>query len=77
MEQVALQPGVVGLLVTGIAATAEAARAGRIAGRAVALFVVVLWSTTLMSAAVMPLLLDLWPLPAAWSQALRAALTEA
>ncbi len=75
--QMVIVPLIVGLLVTGIAATAEAAKAGRIAGRAVALFVVVLWCTTLMSAAVMPLLLDLWPLPEAWSAALRSALTEA
>jgi len=75
--QMVIVPLIVGLLVTGIAATAEAAKAGRIAGRAVALFVVVLWCTTLMSAAVMPLLLDLWPLPEAWAAALRGALTGA
>ncbi|GAA0657143.1 dicarboxylate/amino acid:cation symporter [Sphingomonas insulae] len=75
--QMVIVPLIVGLLVTGIAATAEAAKAGRIAGRAVVLFVVVLWGTTLMSAAMMPILLDLWPLPDAWSQALRAALTGA
>jgi Na+/H+-dicarboxylate symporter len=73
--QMVIVPLIVGLLVTGIAATAEAARAGQIAGRAVVMFVVILWSTTIMSAIVMPLLLDLWPLPAAWSAALRAALT--
>ena len=75
--QMVIVPLIVGLLVTGIAATAEAAKAGRIAGRAVMLFVVILWCTTLMAAAVMPLLLDLWPLPQAWSAALRAALTGA
>lgn len=75
--QMVIVPLIVGLLVTGIAATAEAARAGRIAGRAVVLFVVILWCTTLMSALVMPLLLELWPLPAAWSVALRSALTAA
>lgn len=75
--QMVIVPLIVGLLVTGIAATAEAAKAGRIAGRAVLLFVVVLWCTTLMSAVVMPVLLDLWPLPAAWSDALRHALTAA
>ncbi|MEI5685494.1 dicarboxylate/amino acid:cation symporter [Sphingomonas kyungheensis] len=75
--QMVIVPLIVGLLVTGIAATAEAAKAGRIAGRAVLLFVIVLWGTTLMAAAVMPLLLDLWPLPAAWSAALRQALTAA
>ncbi|MGU3317165.1 dicarboxylate/amino acid:cation symporter [Sphingomonas sp. M6A6_1c] len=75
--QMVIVPLIVGLLVTGIAATAEAAKAGRIAGRAVVLFVVVLWCTTLMSAVVMPLLLELWPLPEAWSVALRSALTAA
>lgn len=75
--QMVIVPLVVGLLVTGIAASAEAARAGRVAGRAVLLFVVILWSTTIMSALVMPVLLDLWPLPAAWSAALKAALPHA
>lgn len=75
--QMVIVPLIVGLLVTGVGATAEAARAGRIAGRAIAAFVIVLWSTTLMSAVVTPLLLDLWPLPPAWSAALRSALTQA
>ena len=74
--QMVIVPLVVGLLVTGVGAGADAARAGRIAGRAVATFVAVLWATTLMAAALMPLLLDLWPLPPAWSQALRGALSE-
>jgi Na+/H+-dicarboxylate symporter len=72
--QMVIVPLVVGLLVTGVGAGADAARAGRIAGRAVACFVAVLWATTLMAAAAMPLLLRLWPLPPAWSTALRAAL---
>ncbi len=75
--QMVIVPLIVGLLVTGIAATAEAARAGRIAGRTIVAITIVLWSTTLMSAVLTPLLLDLWPLPAAWSTALRAALTQA
>ena len=75
--QMVIVPLVVGLLVTGVAAGADAARAGRIAGRAVLTFVAVLWSTTLMAAAVMPVVLRAWPLPAAWSIALRAALTDA
>lgn len=75
--QMVIVPLVVGLLVTGVGAGADAARAGRIAGRAVACFVAVLWATTLMAAAVMPLLLHLWPLPPAWAAALRAALTGA
>ena len=75
--QMVIVPLIVGLLVTGIGATAEAARAGRIAGRAIVAITIVLWSTTLMSAVLTPLLLDLWPLPTAWSTALRAALTQA
>jgi proton glutamate symport protein len=75
--QMVIVPLIVGLLVTGVGAAADAARAGRIALRAVLSFVVILWSTTLMAAFVMPVLLDLFPLPAAWSQALRHALTGA
>jgi len=75
--QMVIVPLVVGLLVTGVAAGAEAARAGRIAARAVIAFVAILWATTLMAAAAMPLLLHLWPLPADWSAALRASLSNA
>jgi Na+/H+-dicarboxylate symporter len=75
--QMVIVPLIVGLLVTGVGAAADAARAGKLALRAVLTMVVILWSTTLMSALVMPLLLDLWPLPPAWSDALRHALTGA
>ncbi|MCK8458414.1 dicarboxylate/amino acid:cation symporter [Sphingomonas faeni] len=75
--QMVIVPLIVGLLVTGIGATAEAARAGRITGRAILMIVVILWSTTIMSAFVMPVLLDLFPLPETLSTALRAALTTA
>lgn len=75
--QMVIVPLIVGLLVTGVGATADAARAGRIAGRSVAMFVAILWATTLMSAVITPLLLDLWPLPTAWGQALRDALRAA
>ncbi|CAN5440768.1 dicarboxylate/amino acid:cation symporter [soil metagenome] len=75
--QMVIVPLVVGLLVTGIGAAADAARAGRIALRAVISFIVILWSTTLMSALVTPFLLELWPLPASWASALRLALTGA
>jgi proton glutamate symport protein len=75
--QMVIIPLVVGLLVTGIAAGAEAARAGKIALWSVIMFVAILWTVTLMSALVMPVLLQLWPLPAAWSEALRAALPNA
>ncbi|HSI20065.1 MAG TPA: cation:dicarboxylase symporter family transporter [Sphingomonas sp.] len=75
--QMVIVPLIMGLLVTGVGAAASAARAGRIALRSVISFVVILWTTTLMSALVMPLLLDLWPLPEKWSQALRMALPSA
>lgn len=75
--QMTIVPLVVSLLVTGIGATAEAARAGRITFRAVTMIVVVLWCTTLMAAVVEPLILRLFPLPAGLSAALRGALTQA
>ena len=75
--QMTIVPLIVSLLVTGIGATAEAARAGRITARAVAMIVAVLWCTTLMSALLMPLLLDVWPLDPRLSVALRHALTGA
>jgi Na+/H+-dicarboxylate symporter len=73
--QMVIVPLIVGLLITGVGAAADAARAGRIALRAFIAFIVILWSTTLMSALLMPLFLELWPLPTAWSGALRAGLT--
>jgi len=75
--QMVIVPLVVALLVIGIAASAEAARAGRIAARALIAFVVILWVNTLMSAIVTPLLLKLFPLPAEWGAALRASLSGA
>jgi proton glutamate symport protein len=70
-------PLVVSLLVTGITKTAEAARAGKLAGRSVTWFLVLLWSSSIMAALVMPLLLDLWPLDPTAGTALKAALGEA
>ena len=49
--QMMIVPLVVALLVIGVAATAEAARAGRIAGRAIVAFVVILWVNTVLSRA--------------------------
>jgi len=73
--QMVIVPLIAGLLVTGVGAAANAARAGRIAWRSGLMFVGILWATTLMAAVLMPLLLRLWPLPAAWAGALRASLT--
>jgi Na+/H+-dicarboxylate symporter len=72
--QMVIVPLILGLLVTGVGATADAARAGRIAGRSVIMFTIILWATTIASALITPLLLDLWPLPTAWADALRSAL---
>lgn len=73
--QMVIVPLIIGLLVTGVAAAANAARAGAIALRSIIAFVVLLWSVTVMSALFVPVLLDLWPLPAAWAHAIRAGLT--
>ncbi|MBN8816177.1 MAG: cation:dicarboxylase symporter family transporter [Sphingomonas sp.] len=75
--QMVIVPLVVALLVIGIAASAEAARAGKIAARALIAFVVILWVNTLLSAFLTPLLLELFPLPAEWGDALRASLSSA
>ncbi|MDP1028140.1 cation:dicarboxylase symporter family transporter [Sphingomonas sp. KR1UV-12] len=75
--QMVIVPLVTGLIVTGIAAAAEAARAGRIAARALASFVAVLWTTTLIAAVLMPMLLRAFPLPPPWAAALRRSLSGA
>jgi Na+/H+-dicarboxylate symporter len=67
-------PLIVSLLVTGIAASAEAARASRLAGRAVLLFVAILWASAIIAALLTPALLGLWPMPAEAATALRGAL---
>jgi Na+/H+-dicarboxylate symporter len=75
--QMVIVPLVVALLVIGIAASAEAARAGKIAARALIAFVIILWVNTLISAFLTPLLLHLFPLPTEWGDALRASLSTA
>jgi Na+/H+-dicarboxylate symporter len=73
--QMTIIPLVVSLLITGIAASAEAARASRLAGRAIVLFIAVLWTSSVIAALLMPFLLQLWPLPETSGAALRAALS--
>ena len=68
-------PLVVALLITGITKTAEAAKAGKLAGRSVAWFLTILWSSSIMAALVLPALLDWFPLDASAGEALRSALT--
>ncbi len=75
--QMVIVPLIVALLVVGVAAGAEAARAGRIAGRALAFFIVILWANTLMAALLVPVLLGWWPLPSDWAEALRAGMSGA
>jgi Na+/H+-dicarboxylate symporter len=75
--QMTIVPLVVALLITGVAATAEAAQAGRLAGRAIALYVVVLFLSAVAAALLTPLFLQIAPLPRESADALRAALAGA
>ncbi|MDT9598283.1 dicarboxylate/amino acid:cation symporter [Sphingosinicella rhizophila] len=70
-------PLVVALIIIGIADSAEAARANRLAGRAILLFILVLWSSAILAALLTPFLLELWPMPAEAADALRTALSSA
>ena len=67
-------PLIVALLVTGITATADAARAGKLAGRAVAIFIGANILAGLMTLIVLPLLLQTFPMSAAAAEGLRHGL---
>ena len=67
-------PLVVALLITGITATADAARAGRLAGRAVATFIGANLLAGLMTLLLLPVFLRLFPLSSAAGDGLRAGL---
>ena len=67
-------PLIVALLVTGVAKGAEAARAGRIAGRTVLWIVIVCTSSAIFGMLMIQFLLGLFPLPQAAAEALRAGL---
>lgn len=75
--QMTIIPLVVALLVTGIVTSVAAARAGRIAGWSIGFFFAVLWGGAIMSAFVTPLLLEMFPIPAAAAQALTGSLANA
>ncbi|WP_010543487.1 dicarboxylate/amino acid:cation symporter [Sphingomonas elodea] len=75
--QMTIVPLVVALLITGVTATAEAAAAGRLAGRAIALYVTLLFCSALLAALLTPLFLQIAPLPQESAASLRAALTGA
>ena len=70
-------PLVVALLITGIAQTADAARAGRLAGRAVLTMLAILWSSSLLAAVMIPILLALFPMPEGAADALKVAMGSA
>jgi Na+/H+-dicarboxylate symporter len=72
--QMTIVPLVVALLVTGITTAAEAARAGRLAARAILTFLVILWSSAAAAAVLTPAFLALFPMPSAAAAALKAAL---
>ncbi len=68
-------PLLVALLVTGIAQTAEAAKAGAIAGRAIAWIILLMSLSAVLGAALTPLFLSIAPMPQESAAALRGALT--
>jgi Na+/H+-dicarboxylate symporter len=68
-------PLLVALLVTGIAQTAEAAKAGKIAGRSLAWIITLMTLSAIAGAILMPLFLSVAPMPEASAAALRNALT--
>ncbi len=68
-------PLVVALLITGIAQTAEAARAGRMAARTLTWIIALMSFSAVMGAVLTPIFLAIWPMPVASADALRAALT--
>lgn len=75
--QMTIVPLVVSLLITGIAATAEAARASTLATRAFITFIVLLWISSALGGALTLGLLSAFPLGADLADALREALGSA
>ena len=67
-------PLVVALLVTGVAAGAEAARAGKIAGRSVLWIVILCTASAIIGAVGVVLLTGAFPLPQAQAEAMQAGL---
>ena len=64
-------PLIVALLITGITATSDAARAGKLAGRAVAIFIAGNLIAGLMTLLLLPLLLRAFPMSTAAAEGLR------
>lgn len=70
-------PLVVALLITGIAQTAQAARAGRLAGLSLTWIVTIMSLSAISGAFLMPTFLSLFPMPTESADALKMALTTA
>ena len=68
-------PLIVALLVTGVAKGAEAARAGRIAGRSVLWIVIICTASAIFGTLMIQLLTSAFPLPQSAARALQAGLT--
>jgi proton glutamate symport protein len=68
-------PLIVALLVTGVARGAEAARAGKIAGRSVLWIVIICTTSAIFGTVMIQLLTSAFPLPQSAAQALQAGLT--
>ena len=75
--QMTIIPLVVSLVITGIAASAEAARASRVAGRSLIFFGVLLWISAGLGALLTPLFLQLWPVARGSADVLTAAVASA
>ena len=75
--QMTVIPLVVSLMVTGVASTAEAASAGKLAARTIGLTLVLLVVNATIAGMVTPLILDAVPIPGAAAAALRQALGTA
>jgi len=67
-------PLVFSLLVTGIASTAAQALAGRLAMRSLWVFIILMFLSGLFGVAVVGGMLQLWPIPAAAAEAMRAGI---
>jgi Na+/H+-dicarboxylate symporter len=72
--QMTIVPLVVSLIITGIAGAAQAARASRLATRALILFASLLLTSAIIAAILTPLFLNLFPLPTESAASLRDAL---
>jgi Na+/H+-dicarboxylate symporter len=74
--QMTIVPLVVSLIITGIAGAAEAARASRLATRALILFACLLLASSILAAVLTPALLNFFPLPKESIDKLGEALTH-